>query len=71
MRLRARETQDVKIRALDMKVHFERYEEIRTEISCKFTRVDLEREVAAAGLELTSWFTDDRGLFALSLIGPS
>ena len=69
MRLRAREAQDVRIRALDMDVHFERDEDIRTEISCKFTRPDLERELAAAGLELMSWYTDEWELFALSLIG--
>jgi L-histidine N-alpha-methyltransferase len=71
MRLRAREAQDVRIRALDMHVHFERDEDIRTEISCKFTRADLERELAPAGLEVKSWYTDEQELFALSLIGPS
>jgi L-histidine Nalpha-methyltransferase len=71
MRLRAREAQDVCIRELDMQVHFQRDEDIRTEISCKFTRADLERELAAVGLELMSWYTDEQGLFALSLIGRS
>jgi L-histidine Nalpha-methyltransferase len=71
MRLRAREAHDVSIRGLDMEVHFERNEDIRTEISCKFTRPSLERELAAAGLELMSWYTDDERLFALSLIGRS
>ena len=38
MRLRAREAHTARIRALEMDVEFERGEEIRTEISCKFTR---------------------------------
>ena len=52
MRLRAREDHSARIDALDMDVDFERGEEIRTEISCKFTRESLAREYAAAGLEL-------------------
>jgi L-histidine N-alpha-methyltransferase len=71
MRLRAREAHDVNIRALDMQVHLERNEDIRTEISCKFTQAGLKRELVAAGLELLSWYTDEQGLFALSLIGRS
>lgn len=71
MRLRAREAHSTHIRALDMDVHFERNEDIRTEISCKFTRAGLERELADAGLDLVSWHTDEAGLFALSLAGPS
>jgi L-histidine N-alpha-methyltransferase len=71
MRLRAREAQSAHVRALEMDVHFERGEEIRTEISCKFTRAGLEREFAAAGLDLISLYTDEQDLFALSLTGPS
>ena len=41
-----------RIDALGMDVDFERGEEMRTEISCKFTRDSLAREYAAAGLEL-------------------
>jgi L-histidine N-alpha-methyltransferase len=71
MRLRAREAHSAHIRALGMDVHFTRDEDIRTEISCKFTRTSLEREFAAAGLDLISWYTDEEGLFALSLTGPT
>ena len=71
MRLRAREAHTARIHALRMDVEFERGEEIRTEISCKFTRENLTREYAVAGLELVSWLTDDEGLFALSLTGPA
>ena len=70
MRLRALDEHVARIDALDMDVEFERGEEIRTEISCKFTRAQLVREYADAGLELLRWDTDVEGLFALSLTGP-
>jgi L-histidine N-alpha-methyltransferase len=67
MRLRARRACHVRIDALDLEVDFDRGEELRTEISAKFTRDRLKADYAAAGLELAEWFTDDDGLFALSL----
>ena len=70
MRLRAREEMRARIDALEMDVGFEPGEQIRTEISCKFTRETLAREYRAAGLELLGWYTDPDGLFALSLTGP-
>jgi L-histidine Nalpha-methyltransferase len=71
MRLRATESHTAQIDALDLEVDFEQGEEIRTEISCKFTRAGLAREYAEAGLELHGWYTDDEQLFALSLTGPA
>jgi L-histidine Nalpha-methyltransferase len=50
-----------------LEAEFARGEELRTEISTKFTRRRLEADYAASGLELAEWFTDDRGCFALSL----
>jgi L-histidine N-alpha-methyltransferase len=70
MRLRAREPHSARIAALDMDVPFERGEDIRTEISCKFTRERLVAEYEAAGLALLGWHTDSEDLFALSLAGP-
>ncbi len=70
MRLRSLEDHSVRIEALDMDVRFERGEEIRTEISCKFTRHALAREYSDAGLRMVSWHTDRDGLFALSLAAP-
>jgi len=67
IRLRSLTEQIVPIRELDMQVHFARNEEIRTEISTKFTRERLERTYADAGLELVEWWTDPEGLYALSL----
>jgi L-histidine N-alpha-methyltransferase len=70
MRLRAGEAHTVNISALEMRVPFDRDEEIRTEISCKFNRNGLAREYWAAGFDLLSWYTDKEGLFALSLTAP-
>jgi L-histidine Nalpha-methyltransferase len=67
MRLRARRACRVRIGALDLEVEFARGEELRTEISAKFTPDRLKADYEACGLELAEWFTDDDGLFALSL----
>src|SRR5947209_3994394 len=67
MRLRARREHTTLVRALDLPVHFDAREEMRTEISAKFTPQRLQGDLAAAGLELTRWLTDSEGLFALSL----
>ncbi len=70
MRLRALEPLVVNVRDLDLGVHFANREEMRTEISAKFTRARIERDLRAAGLRLHQLMTDDEGLFALSLSGP-
>jgi L-histidine N-alpha-methyltransferase len=67
MRLRARSEQSVKIRALDLAVDFAAGEEVRTEVSAKFRKDGVRAELAAAGLELSHWWTDAQGRFALSL----
>jgi len=67
IRLRAVSEQFVDLRTLDMRAHFARNEEMRTEISTKFTRERIESSYADAGLELTDWWTDGDGLYALSL----
>jgi L-histidine Nalpha-methyltransferase len=67
MRLRARHDCTVLIADLDMQVEFKAGEELRTEISAKFTRSRLEGDFRAAGLALDRWFTDEDELFALSL----
>jgi L-histidine N-alpha-methyltransferase len=67
MRLRARHEHTRYVGDLDLSVHFDAGEEVRTEISAKFTAERLEGDLLAAGLELVRWFTDPDGLFALSL----
>ena len=71
MRLRARRKLTVRVEALDLSVRFAAGEELRTEISAKFTPARLEGDLAAAGLELVSWLTDPDALFALTLSRPA
>jgi len=71
MRLRAASRQHVHIGALGLDVEFEPREELRTEISAKFTHERLQGDLAAAGLELEQVFTDDDALFAVSLSRPA
>jgi L-histidine N-alpha-methyltransferase len=67
IRLRSLCNQTVHIAALDLTVGFQAGEEMRTEISTKFMRPGLEGIYREAGLELTDWWTDPDGLYALSL----
>lgn len=71
MRLRAERPQVVNIRGLDLVVHFAHREEMRTEISAKFTRARLTADLDAAGLGLEEFLTDDDGRFALSVCAPA
>jgi L-histidine Nalpha-methyltransferase len=52
---------------LGLRVDFAAGEELRTEISAKFTRARVEADFDAAGLKLDRWYSDPDGLFALSL----
>jgi L-histidine N-alpha-methyltransferase len=67
MRLRAKRAHTVLIAALGLRIEFAAGEELRTEISAKFTRARVESDFAAAGLQLSDWYTDGEDLFALSL----
>jgi L-histidine N-alpha-methyltransferase len=67
MRLRARREHTTLVRDLDLPVHFDAGEELRTEISAKFTPARLQADLSAAGLELMRWLTDPEQLFALTL----
>ncbi len=68
MRLRAIEPQHVRVEALDLDVDFAAREELRTEISAKFTPDRVRADLAAAGLELVEMFVDPDELFAVSLV---
>ena len=71
MRLRAKGAQQVRIVGADLEVTFADGEEIRTEISAKFTREAVERELAAADLRLDEFFTDGSKLFGLAFARPA
>ena len=67
IRLRSLADQTVRLDGLDLTVRFAAGEEMRTEISAKFTRERLEDVYGEAGLRLAGWFTDPAGDYALSL----
>jgi L-histidine Nalpha-methyltransferase len=67
MRLRARREHTTIVRELDLPVHFDAGEEMRTEISAKFTSERLEGDLFASGMQLVRWLTDPDELFALTL----
>jgi L-histidine N-alpha-methyltransferase len=71
IRLRSLADQEVRIDGLDLEISFAAGEEMRTEISTKFTRERLQSVYAGAGLELRGWFTDAAGDYALSLARPA
>ena len=71
MRLRATRPMSVLIADLDLRVQFAAGEELRTEISAKFTPERVAGDLGAAGLQLESWLTDQADLFAVSVSRPA
>ena len=67
MRLRATDDAKVTLSHLDLDIELQAGEEIRTEISAKFRREGVDGELAKAGFDMDSWWTDPEGRFALSL----
>jgi L-histidine Nalpha-methyltransferase len=70
MRLRSTADQQVSLPGIGLTVRFADGEEMRTEVSAKFRRPGVERELAAAGFAMRSWWTDPAGQFGLSLSVP-
>jgi len=71
MRLRARHDQRVSVPGAHLELTLRRGQEIRTELSCKFTRATFEARLARTGLRLESWMSDAESLFALALLRRS
>jgi L-histidine N-alpha-methyltransferase len=67
MRLRASRPCSVLIADLDLRVDFAAGEEMRTEISAKFTPSRVRADLEAAGLVLDTWFTDADQLFGIAV----
>ncbi|RKH62230.1 L-histidine N(alpha)-methyltransferase [Corallococcus llansteffanensis] len=67
MRLISRKAQSVWLGDLERRVDFAQGECLRTEVSCKFCREQVQTELRDAGLDLSAWWTDSDGDFALSL----
>jgi len=67
IRLRARAAHTVRVRTLGLTVSFAAGEEMRTEISTKFRRDGLARELSAAGFFQAAFWTDPAEDFSPSL----
>jgi L-histidine N-alpha-methyltransferase len=67
MRLRAERPMRVRLPALDLTVDFAAGEDLHTEVSAKFRREGVERELSAAGFATRRWWTDPAGRFAQTL----
>jgi L-histidine N-alpha-methyltransferase len=70
MRLRATEATDVTLREAGISVHFDRGEDLLTEISAKFTPERLEEELRTAGFVVDGMWGADEGDFLLTLAHP-
>jgi L-histidine N-alpha-methyltransferase len=68
MRVRARRATRVRIPRADVDLALGEGDEIRTEISAKYTRGTLEARLPGSGLRLEQWLTDADELFALALL---
>lgn len=71
MRLEAVRDVHVRVADLDLEVNFAAGEQMRTEISAKFTRARLESEFERAEFAAAGWWTDRAGRFSLSLWTPA
>ena len=69
LRLRSRIDHDVTIGELDLTIHFDEGEEMRTEISAKFRKDNIAYELETVGLDVIGWWTDARGDYAVTLAG--
>ena len=63
----ARVEQRITFAELDTVVHLEQGEKLRLEVSTKFRRETIERELVAAGMQPVAWWSDPAAEFALLL----
>jgi L-histidine Nalpha-methyltransferase len=71
MRLRSAREQIVTVADLNLTVPFAAGEQMRTEISAKFSREQVAGELATAGLQTMRFWTDPDGDFGLTLATPA
>ena len=71
MRLRATEAMTVRLSAIDVTVDFAAGEEMRTEISAKFTLERVRSELASTGFEVAGCWSDPAGDYLLTLARPA
>jgi L-histidine N-alpha-methyltransferase len=68
MRLRAVRACRVRVPAAQLDIRFAPGDEIRTEISCKYTQASFEQRLSGLPLRLERWFSDPEELFAVALL---
>jgi L-histidine Nalpha-methyltransferase len=68
MRLRARRPVKARVPAAGIELGLAAGDEIRTELSCKYTCASLASRLAGTGLTIERWITDREGLFASALL---
>lgn len=68
---RATDAHSVSVPGLEVELPLQRGEPLRFEISAKFRRDGIERELGSAGLSLEAWWTDSNRDFALLLASES
>jgi len=71
MRLRATRAMRVTLPALDLAVDFAEGEQMRTEISAKFTSEQVRDELSRAGMRVTGLWTDPAGDYLVTLARPA
>lgn len=67
MWLRTATAQSVSVKGLDLDVSFQAGEQMRTEISCKFSRETIAALLGEAGFTIEQFWTDEAGDFSLTL----
>ena len=68
MRLRATRDMKVSVPGADLQLALRPGDEIRSELSCKYTRASLEARLRGTGLCVQGWYTDPDDLFASALL---
>ena len=68
MRLRALRPMVARVPAAGIKLSLAKGDEIRTELSCKYTQESFASRLAGTGLVLERWITDPEHLFASVLL---
>jgi len=68
MRLRARRKLTARVPAAQIELRLAAGDEIRTELSCKYTYESLTARLAGTGLVVERWITDPESLFASVLL---
>ena len=70
MRLRSKGAQTVSLPGLDLEISFDDGEELRTEISAKFTADRMRNELQDAGFVIDAMWGESQGDFLLTLAHP-